>query len=315
MPEAELLSKKLTILVNSCDAYADIWPIFFRCLKKYWNTEGVEILLNTESLDYSFEGLAVRCVHFSGSAYGARMIHALREVRTKYVLPLLDDFFLRQPVDNRRVNQLVRWMEEDPRILCFNSEIFKTDGDLPCAYPGYKPVPPGTEYRLNMQAAVWRTDKLLRCWRPEVTPWEWEQCCEIRGCWHKNDLVFCRQSGPALFDYGNDWVGRYFAIHRGKWVEEDVVPFFEKEGIDADLFVRGFFDESAVQAPPAPDLGRMGTHLQTCRDAWRTLGPEGLIHVIPFECRWFFRKLAGKENKLGFYDYTRARARRAAEKR
>ena len=89
----------MTLLVNSCDAYADLWQPFFTLLKRYFVPLPAEILLNTETKDFAFDGLNLRCVHSTAPTYGERMTDALREVKTEYTLLLLDDFFLRRPVD------------------------------------------------------------------------------------------------------------------------------------------------------------------------------------------------------------------------
>ena len=136
MNSSKLLKEQLTILVNTCDAYEDLWVPFFTLLKKYWDPDGIRILLNTESKDFSFNGLKIECVHSLGEKrYGQRMLNALKQVKTKYVLLLLDDFFLRNPVDVDRIAQMVRWMQEDSGIACFNCDL---NINIPSAFT--KPV-------------------------------------------------------------------------------------------------------------------------------------------------------------------------------
>lgn len=88
---------RVTLLVNSCDAYADLWQPFFTLLKRYFVPLPAEILLNTETKDFAFDGLNLRCVHSTAPTYGERMTDALREVKTEYTLLLLDDFFCGGP--------------------------------------------------------------------------------------------------------------------------------------------------------------------------------------------------------------------------
>lgn len=72
---------RVTLLVNSCDAYADLWQPFFTLLKRYFVPLPAEILLNTETKDFAFDGLNLRCVHSTAPTYGERMTDALREVK------------------------------------------------------------------------------------------------------------------------------------------------------------------------------------------------------------------------------------------
>ena len=103
-------NEKLTILVNSCDAYKDLWQPFFILLKKYWQGPLPEIVLNTESEKFSFDGLDIRCVNSNERFYGKRLKNALRNVRTPYVLLLLDDFFIRKEVNTDRLYRTIEYI-------------------------------------------------------------------------------------------------------------------------------------------------------------------------------------------------------------
>ena len=169
---------QLTILVNSCDAYEELWDPFFTLLSKYWNSIDVPIILNTESKDYSYNGLDIDCVHpeKSDTAYGARLLNALKHIKTKYVLFLLDDFFIRQEVDVNKIKQIIQWMDSDNKIAMFTCNTTKTYYDWEVnRYDGYKRVPYGNSYTLTMQAGIWNVDKLKKYWRENVSPWEWEE--------------------------------------------------------------------------------------------------------------------------------------------
>lgn len=79
---------RVTLLVNSCDAYADLWRPFFTVCSSAIATLPLpaEILLNTETKDFAFDGLNLRCVHSTAPTYGERMTDALREVKTEYAV-------------------------------------------------------------------------------------------------------------------------------------------------------------------------------------------------------------------------------------
>ena len=53
----------VTILVNSCDLYEDVWEPFFRLLKIQWpECEQYRIVLNTETKEYNCEFLKVETI-------------------------------------------------------------------------------------------------------------------------------------------------------------------------------------------------------------------------------------------------------------
>ncbi len=239
---------KITILVNSCDSYQDLWGPFFTLLKKYWNPIDVPIIFNTESLDFEFDGLNIICVHpeKQNYPYGKRMINALSYVKTEYVVLLLDDFFLREKVDEDKIKEIINWMDSDRDIVYFNCDITPVYSDWEKdKYIGYRRIPWGNEYTLNMQAAIWRTKKLKQYWLPDVSPWDWEEYSNLYGAVNRKDKFYCAHTlngGFCNYGFRND-VG--WAVVHGKWVIDDVQPLFEKENIKIDFSERGVYATSS----------------------------------------------------------------------
>lgn len=248
---------RLSILVSTCDAYADLWEPFFLMLKKYLPLE-IPIYLNTESKSIQMEGLDIRCIHpperFRDCPYGKRMILALRQIQTDYVLMMLDDFFLRKTVDTDIFSRIIKWMDEDKDIVCFNSEATAVYADWELnKYPGFRRFPPGNNYTLNMQAAIWRTKSLIKYWRPDISPWEWELLVNTMTTKYPKDKFYCASTwGDSYMDYGHYATGDLWGVVRGKWFFPDVKPFFEKEGITADLSRRGEFVRENAPSVLAP---------------------------------------------------------------
>ena len=304
------LDKRITILVNSCDSYSDLWIPFFTLLKKYWDTEGISVLLNTETKDFKFEGLDIECVHCPNAPYGRRIRHALRTVRTKYVIIMLDDFFLRQPVDNEKVNQIVNWMENDKQIVYFNYSSPKQGYDLKSPYENFTQILPGASYTLSLQLGIWRKEKLISYWLDNISPWEWEIYTDIKPCWHKRDR-FYHTSCPYIFDYGFYNKGEWMGVQRGKWVLEDVVPLFEREGIFVDYEKRNSQSTTVklFNNLQQPSKGRVHRLILKYKETIRLLGLEGAYHLFFYHLDLLRCKLYGRTIDKDFYSYTRNKAR------
>ena len=76
-----------TIMLCSCDAYEDLWDLFFTLLERYWpQAKNYPFILNTESKVYQREGWNIRCFQMfkehSKVSYGTRMIRHLDKVQT-----------------------------------------------------------------------------------------------------------------------------------------------------------------------------------------------------------------------------------------
>ncbi len=244
MSQPQTLKDKLTLLVCSCDSYEDLWAPFFTLLKKYWAPFDLHIILNTESKIFSFDGLDIECVHSpSEKRYGQRMLNALSHVKTEYVLLMLDDFFIRTPVCEQRIQQLISWMDADENIAYFSCETLATYADYEVdTYPGFKRVPPANNYTLNMQAAIWKTEILKGFWHPAPSPWEWENLYTLLTLRKPQYKFYCATHPKNSFlDYGHYTTGDIWGVYRGKWIIEDVGPLFEKENITVDFSARGIY--------------------------------------------------------------------------
>lgn len=303
---------KITILVNSCDAYEDLWSPFFSLFKKYCPIDA-QIILNTESKDVSVDGLDIKCVHPSrpDDPYGKRMRHALKQVKTRYVLLLLDDFYLRSPVDLQRLDSIMEWMDKDPNIACFNSEPTSVYTDLEVErYPGFRRVPLGTPYTLNMQAAIWRTSLLGKYWRSNITPWEWENYCNVLTTKYPRDKFYCATCGGSPYmDYGHYQVGDLWGVVRGKWFLPDIAPLFDREGIHMDLSVRGaYYPPLKQDSVPIP-----ASRTTYYSRIYRCLGSEFLLRYLLFCGMCHAKKLLGSPVRDDYYAYLLNKAKVALE--
>lgn len=233
-----------TVLVCSCDSYEDTWEPFFKLFYKYWTDCSLEILLNTESKTYCYEGLHIRCLQKykeKNVPYGKRMIAHIKEIHTPFTLVLMDDFFIRDYVNEKKLDEVIEWMKNDSKAVVFNFQSIKDELNKPSKkYKGYSIRPIYGEYKFNFQAAIWRTDYLLKSWRKHETPWEWETVANFRSFDKKYDFYVLQNDADTPIDYGfrNSGMG----IFRGKWVRDSVVQLFEENNINIDYSKRGFYE-------------------------------------------------------------------------
>ena len=292
------LHDKVTVLVNSCDAYQDLWNPFFTLYKKYFTLENVRLILNTETENFSFDGLEIECIHpkHSDITYGERILNVLSQVNTPYVIILLDDFFIRKPIDVKKINQIIQWMDNDKSIVYFNCDVMnKSYIDYEVnKYKGFRRLAPGNDYILSLQAAIWRTDKLKKYWRYKVSAWEWEDYTNLTAALCNRDKFYVPLLPKYKFiNYGNDC--EIWGVYRGKWVKEDVVSLFQKEGISVDFSQRGFLD--TLQSTP----------LQfELRDSLKTIHPKSdlINRCLDRKDRIKYYFFAKKNKALGLFKYS-----------
>lgn len=229
-----------TILVNTCDKYEDCWNPFFTLLKKYWKNIKYPIVLNTESKSFNFPGLDIKSFGMYKDnkkvAWGERMIKTLKKIDSKYIIFMLDDFFITDYVDEDKLNEVIKWMKEDSNIAVFSFNVVEDNKlDIPSnKYYGYALRDKKGPYRFNCQAAIWRRDVLIKIFRKHESPWEWELIGNSRSVRFKEEFYTLVDVKNMIFKYDYKNIG----IVRGRWKLPDVKIFFEKEGINIDYDIR-----------------------------------------------------------------------------
>jgi hypothetical protein len=243
------ITDRCVVIVNSCDAYADVWPLFFAAFKDRWHDCPFPVVVNTESLEVVESGLRVSSHVLRpgqlSSAWGERLLATLKDQHSEYVLMLFDDFVLEKPVDSAAINRCLAWMDADPCISVFYLSHVPGAARPPSRYPGFESIPRLTNYRLNSAPALWRRQHLIELTRAEDNnPWIWELFGTSRTFLHRGKY-FCAQPGhETIYRYNYTMGG---AIYRGKWVSPVVGPLIERYHLDINMQDRGI---TSVQGAP-----------------------------------------------------------------
>lgn len=214
----------LDILIMSCDKYDDCWQPFSTLYNKYFsNNYKTYIVTETKDCEY-FDTIK------KTGAWTKRLREALQDLDSDYVLLMLDDYFIRNKVDNERIEYALNNFEDN--TAWFNFEKAYDLNDTPSQYKGFKKRNNGI-CKTSCQAGIWNREKLIELLNVNCSPWEWERLNISL------DYDYYINSEDYIIDYGFK-VGD-FSIVGGKWSEE-IVPFFEKENIKIDYNKRGFMD-------------------------------------------------------------------------
>lgn len=238
---------KYTILVNSCDAYEDLWGPFFILLQKYWpEAKNKKILLNSERKSFSVDGLNIQKAVLSDydcETWSRRFKSCLEQIDTKYVIVLLDDFFLEKEVDDFRLNQCLEAMEQDETIKNFSfvPTLWKSVKDRSFLYFERRRKGP---YLLNLQAGLWRTEELKSLVVEDESPWEFEELGTYRAAKAGGKYYVAADNCPQVFTYNWKPGG---AVHRGKWTD-GVEEILRAVDVDIDFNIRGW-DRDVPVAP------------------------------------------------------------------
>lgn len=232
----------VTILVNTCDLYSDVWPLFFAALDEYWPNREYALVLNTERNNLEkMDGVTTH--NFNAvrdkNTWGSRLLNTLDSIQTKYVISLYDDFILESNIDKNKIQEVINIMDRDEDIAAIYLSYvnLKTSGLRSVDPYGYSLVEDGIDFRLNSAPAVWRREDLRRYTGPHDNPWAWEVFGSYRT-YGDGKAIYCPGSPEyGIYDYNSKKGG---AIYRGKWVREVVIDKNDKYNLNIDFSKRGF---------------------------------------------------------------------------
>jgi hypothetical protein len=214
--------RRLSVLVASSDGYRDLWTPFFELFFRYWPDCPYPLYLGTNAIRY--DGPRVTTLAVGGERDWAASFRAmLAALGDEHVLVLLEDYLFDRPVDTVAIAELHDYLRRHDGACLRLVPI--PGAAAPCpdsAVVGE--LPPGTPYRLSLQAAIWHRESLLALLRDGETPWQ----LELAGSARTEELA---RPFFALVE-GADRPLSYFAtaVEKGLWLR-DALAFCRREGV------------------------------------------------------------------------------------
>ncbi len=214
-----------TVVVSSCDKYSDLWLPFFQLFERYWADCCFETILITEKKSFSFNNIKVLNLG-ENLDWSELLLSALDLIKTKYVILILDDFFLRSKVDNGKILDFLMLVQSHdiemlrllprpaPKLKLRNNSSF---GRIEINEP----------YRVSTQAAIWKYEVLKSLLLKGENAWEFEINGSHRSN-HFNNFFSC---------YHHHFPYYHHVIQAGQWFPWEVL-YFSLLKIDIDLSQR-----------------------------------------------------------------------------
>lgn len=232
---------KCTILINSCDAFSDVWDLFFKSLEINWPTCKYKIVLNTETKKYNKYN--VKTINFEhrliNNSWGNRYKHVLKQIDTPYVIPILDDFVLKDRfLGDTLIEKCIDWLDNysDIAVFYFRKHLYALNQVT--EFPNFCLLPSKCDYKLTTGIGIWRKTILNKTLCGYESPWEWE-INRSKRVWKFNERFYAMiKDEPPIFNFPYGGV-----IRRGLWNLE-AKELSEKYDVAINFSNRGFMDEN-----------------------------------------------------------------------
>ena len=209
----------MQILVLSCDKYEPCWKPFFTLLEKYY-PEHPKTFLVTETKTCPY----CETININSDKWGIRFKGALNQLTDDDVLVMLDDFFIRGPVDAERISKI----KTNNEIICYN---FEQDYREPLIKLKEWDIQKNNQIYLNScQPTVWNRKLLIERLDDNKTPQEWETTVINSPYIH-----FINNQGYIIdIGYRHQPLSIGWGITRGK-IAKECITFLEKEGLADEI--------------------------------------------------------------------------------
>lgn len=220
-----------SVVVASCDSYNDTWDLFFLLKERYWENCPYETYLISETMECPYS----KTINVNSQIWTKRLREALQQIDTKYVLLMLDDFFIREQVDQERIEYCLHNFQSD--TITFNFEHAYRENEI-SEIQGFDIQKNNQIYLNSCQPSLWDREKLIEALAQDTDAWNWEMTLV------NSKYKYMINNQGSIINTGYDsrnpiWRG----VRRGKWVKRDMIDLLQKENIILDLSKRGFENE------------------------------------------------------------------------
>lgn len=213
-----------TVLVVSCDAYADTLPPFIALWHKFWPDCPFETVLLTETIPCpGFDRILPvgKC-----NDWAPRICRAISQINTPYVLLVLNDYYLSRPIDTTRI---LKRLEEAKRCQALNLRLVPNPaGRKPWEGSDLLEMPKNVAYCITCQVGIWNKDFFAKLLSKTRSAWEFERYGSFMVADETRPLLVTKEQEFPFID----------AVHKGYW-EKEGLDLCQRNGIPLDLTVRG----------------------------------------------------------------------------
>lgn len=219
----------MVIVVCSCDKNKDLFYPFYHCIEKYYFNHP-KIIYVTETIKNPYYETINK--NYPLEKWTKRIRETLKEIPDNEILLMIDDIFIRNPVDTKRIDYARANLKGN--IAMFNFEKVFNPEDKESGLDGFKIRKKGSDYELSIMCGLWNKEKLIHVLEKDSDPWSVEYNQDTKG------YDYYINSGDYIIDWGYKTF-KPVGVVKGKWARE-IVDFFKKEGIEIDYEKRGFIN-------------------------------------------------------------------------
>lgn len=220
----------MTIIVLSCSKNEELFYPFKHCMEKNFPNHSEIIYFTDGIINPYYKTIPVEMT-LDKWTMGLREF--LNQIQDEQVLLMIDDCFIRNPVDVTRIIQASEILSLEKNAALMNFEKSWDDSDEPTKYEGWKKRKHGSLFEVSIMCGLWNRQKLLKVIERDCEPWTIELEQENYG------FDYYINAGDYIIDWGYK-AFKPCGVVKGKWTRE-CMDFLKSEGLEVDYSKKGFY--------------------------------------------------------------------------
>lgn len=154
-----MLKDKVTCLIFSCDKFSDLWEGNIKLFNENWPDRDFDTYIVTDKpTDRQIAGIGIIAAG-DNVEWSDRLKFALQYVNTDYVFVTLDDYFLIEKVDNKKMESIVELLiERQYDYIRLYPRPERATLNQVEGYPGIYEVDIKRNYSVNLYSGFWKKD-------------------------------------------------------------------------------------------------------------------------------------------------------------
>ena len=184
------LMDESTLIISSCQKFSDLWDVHISLLNQNWSNHPENVVLVTDAtVDKSYPG--IRTIS-AGEALEMpqRLRVAIEQIETDYIFLTLDDYFIKDCIDDQRLESVFTFMKEQniDYFRLFSSPKAKNPIK---GYKGWNWINLEDNYAVNLYPGIWKKDFFSKMLDSTLSPWQFEVTLSKRA---KEEGALCAMS-------------------------------------------------------------------------------------------------------------------------
>jgi hypothetical protein len=235
MPSSPSL-KNAAIVVSSCDAYSDLWPLFFHFFFKHWSAPCMPVYLISNHRCYKDERVIPVRVG-PDTSWSDNLIRGLEHIPEENLFVWLDDFLVNRDFQSDALAECLAQLDRaGGRYLAVDQH-----GEHGESMPGWLRRIEAGNLRAGMNLSLWKKCFLRELLQPGCSIWAAESHLRKLNREGTPGLYYMKQEAPVVVSYVESVKGQFW--------QPGAMKFLHGQGIRWHVKRRPFPPQERILCP------------------------------------------------------------------